>query len=110
MNLYTDTRTRLYVDMVLDTDPTGATVELSIDGTWYPCDWQVTPVKGKNRDTGRDEWKQTARTSGYLAGPTAVATAGEMLTVGRHVTETRVTWAGGDTITAPSTPIDVRNI
>ena len=102
MNLDDETRTRLFVDVTLDVDPTGSTVELGIDGTWYACDWQDSPAQSGG------EWKQTARTSGYFAGPGATADGATVLTVSRHATQTRVTWPGGDTIVAASTPIDVR--
>ena len=101
MNLDDETRTRLLVDMTLDADPTGSTLELNIDGAWFPCDWQGAA----NQSGGK--WTQTGRTSGYFLGPAATGT-GTALTVGRHSTQTRVTWPGGDTIVAPSTPIDVK--
>jgi hypothetical protein len=95
------TRTRVLVDMELDVNPTGSTIELFVDGTWRPADWQATPVQ-----LG-DKWTQTARSSGFFAGPDATGTGATVLTPGRHPTKTRVTLATGDTLTADSTPIDV---
>lgn len=102
MRLDDETRTRLFVDMTLDVDPTGSTIELSIDGTWHSCDWQGTPTQSGGK------WAQTARTSGYFAGPGATPDGATVLTVGRHLTQTRVTWTGGDTLVEPSTPIDIK--
>lgn len=102
MRLDDETRTRLFVDMEVSADPTGSTIQLSIDGTWHTCDWQGTPTQ-----TG-GKWTQTARTSGYFAGPAATANGATVLSVGRHLTQTRVAWAGGDTLVEPSNPIDVK--
>lgn len=52
-------------------------------------------------------WTQTARTTGYFAGPGATPDGAAVLTAGQHATETRVSWAGGDTIAEASTPIVV---
>lgn len=101
MRLDDETRTRLFVDMTLDVDPTGSTIDLSVDGTWHSCDWQGDPGQAGGK------WTQTARTSGYFAGPAATADGATVLATGRHLTQTRVTWAGGDTLVEPSTPIDV---
>lgn len=109
MRLDDETRTRLFVDVDLSVDPAGSSVELSIDGTWHACEWQDIAVKTTQRIKGRnvDVWTQTARTSGYFAGPAATADGATVLTVGRHLTQTRVAWTGGDTLVEPSTPIDV---
>lgn len=101
MRLDDETRTRLFADMTLDVDPTGSTIEVSVDGTWHSCDWQGSPTLSGGR------WTQTARTTGYFAGPGATADGATVLTAGRHLTQTRVTWAGGDTLVEPSTPIDI---
>lgn len=96
------TRTRLLVNMTVDFDPTGSTVDVKIDSTWYPADWQGTPVQSAGK------WTQTARTTGYFAGPEVASPGGAVvLTATRHVTQTRVT-SGTDVIVADSTPIDVR--
>jgi hypothetical protein len=102
MRLDDETRTRLFADMTLDVDPTGSTVEIGIGGTWHACDWQGTPAQSGGK------WTQTARSSGYFAGPAATADGATVLAVGRHLTQTRVTWAGGDSLVESSTPIDVR--
>lgn len=101
MRLDDQTRTRLFVDAELDVDPTGSTIELSVDGTWHPCDWQGAPTQKAGK------WTQTARTSGYFAGPAATADGATVLAVDRHLTQTRVSWPGGDSLVEPSSPIDV---
>jgi hypothetical protein len=102
MRLDDETRTRLFADMTLDVDPTGSTVEVSIDGVWHVCDWQGSPVQSAGK------WTQTARTTGYFAGPAATADGATVLAAGRHLTQTRVSWPGGDSLVEPSTPIDVK--
>lgn len=111
------TRTRLLATMTLDFDPTGSTVEVKVDATWYPATWQGAPVETQVRDerTGqtKDAWTQTARTTGYFAGPEVAAPAGAVVLsatagspAGRHLTQTRVT-SGSDIIVADASPIDV---
>lgn len=99
------TRTRLLATMTLDFDPTGSTVEVKVDGTWYPATWQGTPTQSGGT------WTQTARTTDYFAGPEIASPAGAIVLTAtptpRHLTQTRVT-SGGDIITADSTPLDVR--
>jgi hypothetical protein len=95
------TRTRVLADMTLDVNPTGSTIEINVDGTWRPADWQGTPVQ-----LG-DKWTQTARSTGFFAGPDATGTGATVLTSGRHATKTRVTLATGDVLAEDSTPIDV---
>jgi hypothetical protein len=99
MKLHTDTRTRLFIDMTLDMDPAATTVELAVDGTWFPATWQGVAVQAGGK------WTQTARTVGYFAGPTATAAGAVVLAAGRHPTKTRVT--GPDTLVAESSPVDV---
>lgn len=95
------TRTRLLVRMELDFDPTGSTVEVKVDSTWYPATWQGSAAQANGK------WTQTARTTGYFAGPEVASPAGAtVLTATRHNTQTRVT-SGSDVIVADSTPIDV---
>jgi hypothetical protein len=94
------TRTRVLVNVTTDIDPAGSTVELSIDDTWHDCTWQGTAVEASGR------WTQQARTTGYFAGPDAVASGATVLSRGRHLTRTRVT-KSGDILTAGSSPIDV---
>lgn len=101
MKLNPATRTRVLADMTLDIDPTGSTIELKVDGTWHPAEWQGAPVVTAGK------WKQTARTTGYFAGPDAVAAGATVLTAGRHLTKTRVT-SGADILVADADPIDVR--
>ncbi len=99
------TRTRLLVNMTLDFDPTGSTVEVKVDDTWYPATWQGSPTQDGST------WKQTARTTGYFAGPEVASPGGAVVLAAtpsaRHETQTRIT-SGSDVITADSTPIDVR--
>ena len=98
----TGSRTQLLVDMTLDFDPTGSTVEVEVDGTWYAATWIGSPVSASGR------WMQTARTTAYFAGPAHAAPAGAtVLATGRRYTQTRVT-ASGTTIVFDSTPIDVK--
>ena len=100
MNFDPGTRTRLLVNMTLDFDPTGSTVEVKVDDTWHAATWQGSAVqKGTS-------WTQTARTTDYFAGPEATAAGASVLAVGRHPTHTRVT-SGSDVIVAKSSPIDV---
>ena len=94
------TRTRLLAQMTLDFDPTGSTVEVKVGATWYPATWQGSPVAAAGK------WTQTARTTGYFAGPEADLGAATLLALGRHLTQTRVT-SGTDVITADAAPIDV---
>lgn len=109
MKFETDTRTRILADMTLDYDPTSTTVEVKVDDDWYPATWQGSATSRTFTKDGRTrtEWKQTAQTIGYFAGPDFVSPgAAVVLTAGRHVTKTRVT-AGQDSITHDSTAIDV---
>jgi hypothetical protein len=101
MNFPRGTRTKIFEDMTLDVDPTGSTVELAVDGTWYPAAWQGSAVQSGSK------WTQTALTTGYFAGPDAVASGATVLTAGRHLTTTRVTLAAGDVLVHDSSPIDV---
>ena len=98
-----ETRTRLLIDMELDTDPTGSTVELKVDGTWYPATWLETPTGGG------EVWRQTSRTETFFAGPAVDAPPAEtvVLELGRHLLETRVTFTDGDTVTKTAGFIDV---
>ena len=98
------TRTRLIATMTLDFDPTASTVEVKVDGTWYPATWLGAPVLASGK------WTQQARTTGYFAGPEVALPAGAVvLTVTptpRHLTQTRVT-SGSDIIVADADPVDV---
>ena len=108
MKLNPSTRARLIADITLDFDPTGSTVEVNVDGTWYPASWQGTAVKRSVFANGvtADRWTQTARTTGYFAGPTATPAGAVVLAATpRHTTKVRVT--GTDTLVNDSTPIDV---
>ena len=97
------TRTRILADMTLDFDPSSplSTVEVKVGAVWYAATWQGAPVAASGK------WTQTARTTGYFAGPEAAVVAGTvLLTATRHLTQTRVT-AGTDVIVADSSPVDV---
>lgn len=95
------TKTRILEDMELSFDPTGTTVEIKIDAEWYPATWIGSPVAASGK------WTQTARTTGYFAGPEVVTPgAAVVLTQSRHLTQTRVT-SGSDIIVADSSPVDV---
>lgn len=102
MRFNNDSRTRILLPAVVTTfDPATATIELRIDGAYYPCEWTGAAV------VSGSTWTRAARTTGYFAGPDAVASGATVLAIGRHLTETRVT-NGGDIIVAASSPIDVR--
>lgn len=95
------TRTRLLAKMEVDFDPTGSTVEVKVDATWYPATWLGSAVKSGTT------WTQTARTTAYFAGPEVTTPDGATaLTASRHLTQTRVT-SGADVIVADSDPLDV---
>jgi hypothetical protein len=97
------TRTRIIATIELDFDPTGSTVEVAINGTWYPATWQGTPVSSAGK------WTQAARTTGYFAGPEVAAgsvAGATVLAVGVHPTQTRVT-SGSDIIVADANDIGV---
>lgn len=102
MRFNNDTRTRILIpEMKTSFDPAAATIELKIDEVWYPGEWTGAAV------TGSGTWTRPARTVGYFAGPSAVASGATVLALGRHPTETRVT-NGGDIIVAPCSTIEVR--
>ena len=107
MKLNPSTRARLIADVLLDFDPTGSTVEVAVDGTWYPASWIGTAVKRAAVVNGAtvDRWTQTARTTVFFAGPTATPAGAVVLAAGRRSTKVRVT--GTDTLVNDSTPIDV---
>lgn len=98
------TRTRILAAMTLDFDPTGSTVEIRVDSTWYAATWQGAPVSAGGK------WTQTARTTGYFAGPEVSVPAGAVVLTAtptpRHLTQTRVT-SGSDIIVADSDPVDI---
>lgn len=94
------TRTRILLNMSLDFDPTGSTVEVKVDSTWYPATWLGSPVLAAGK------WTQVARTTAYFAGPEATASGATVLAAGRHPTQTRVT-SGSDILVADSSFVDV---
>lgn len=108
MKFSPDARARFRADMTLDFDPTGSTIEVKVDGSWVAATWLAAPVAHPpSREHPGGKWTQTARTTGYFAGPAHAAPAGAtVLALGRHLTQTRVV-GGGDTIVSDSTPIDV---
>lgn len=114
MNFDSGTRTRLLVDMTLDFDPAGTTLEVAVDGTWYPATWQDTATAvaavGTPGSSGYKppKWYQTGQTTGYFAGP-QVASPGSavVLALGTHSFATRVT-SGADVIESPDRPLEIR--
>lgn len=94
------TRTQLLVDTTASIDLTGATAEVEVNGTWFPVEWTAEPVKVGAK------WTRAGRTTAYFAGPNATPTGATVLTLGRHLTRTRVT-KGSDVLVKDSTPIDV---
>jgi hypothetical protein len=105
------TRTRLLVDVTLDVDPTGSTVSVQVDGTWYAAAWQGSPVQRNVQVNGVavPRWQQTARTTGYFAGPAHATPAGAtVLALGRHADlKSRVVVDGDDLVNVSPTAIDV---
>lgn len=100
MNFDRQTRARLTVTVSTDFDPAGASVELGVDGTWYPATWTAAATSAGGK------WTRRAQTTAYFAGPDATPAGATVLATGRRRTQTRVT-SGGDVIVAASTPIDV---
>lgn len=105
MNLDAGTRTRILVDLTLDLDPDGTTVELRVDDTWHAATWLDTAAETTRN--GKTTWTQTARTTDYFAGPDAVASGATVLALGRHEQEVRVT-SGQDVITRDLRAINVQ--
>lgn len=99
-------RTRIYVDLIVGIDPDGSTVELRVDGTWYPASWLGTATTATVE--GRIVWLQTALTTGYFAGPDATASGATVLALGTHPTEIRVT-SGQDVLTYNMGTVTVRS-
>lgn len=104
MILNNDSRARIKVTVTTSIDPTDATLELKIDDTWYPCDWDGDATEGG------EKWTRVAHTTGYFAGPAAVADGAVVLSDDpyRHFAETRVSWPGGDTIVNTAGTVDVK--
>lgn len=95
------TRTRLFVDVTCDIDPTGSAVDVKVDDGWHPAEWIGGPVVAAGK------WTQTARTVDYFAGPDATPAGAAVLTFGRHETKARVT-KGDDVLVAESSPVLVQ--
>ena len=93
-------RTRIYVDLIVGIDPDGSTVELRVDGTWYPASWLGTATMATV--DGRTVWIQTALTTGYFAGPDVTASGATVLALGIHPMEARIT-SGQDIL-----PVDLK--
>lgn len=104
MKIHPASKKRLLVDMTLDVDPTGSTVEINVDGTWYDAEWLDDPV----HHVADPHWTQTARTIDKFAGPDAPPGGATVLALGRHKSSTRVTLTDGDALVATSSSIDVR--
>lgn len=100
MKLNNDSRARIKVTVTTDADPATATLELKIDDDWHDCTWTAAATEAGG------QWTRVAQTD-YFAGPDATASGATVLALGRHLTETRVTWTGGDLIVSGSEPIDV---
>lgn len=98
------TRAKITLTVTTDFDPGAATVELGVDGTWYPATWisraDYTPVKNT------PQWTRRAQTDGYFAGPGATPAGAVVLAAGTHTTQARVT-SGGQVVAAASTTIEV---
>ena len=101
------TKTEITVDMVLDFDPTGTTIEVQVDATWYAATWQGTAAFGTPVQ-GRPTWQQAAQTTGLFAGPDVASPgAAVVLQLGTHPMQTRVT-SGQRIIADDCTPCVVR--
>lgn len=98
-----ETRSRLIATLTgMTQTPVGSTVEVKVDSTWYPATWDGSPTQ---RADGT--YSQAAHTTGFFCGPGATAAGAVVLALGRHPTETRVTFAGGDAVVTPSSVLNV---
>jgi hypothetical protein len=88
---------------------TRSTVEVKVDADWHPAAWLAAATSSVVTVGGVSvtRWSRPARTTDYFCGPEATPSGATVLTLGRHLTKTRVT-LGGDQLVAESTPIDVR--
>jgi hypothetical protein len=101
MKLNDETRTRITVTVQLSADPTGSTPELKIDSTWYPATWQGSPTQSNGI------WTQSARTTGYFAGPNVTPAGAVVLALGQHPAELRVTWPSADAVVSYAGVVEV---
>lgn len=102
MNLSDEARARIIVEVSTDADPTGSTVEVKVDGTWYAAAWLLTPTSSNG------VYVQRARTTGYFAGPSYPTPGGAVvLALGRHPVEVRVTWPSADAVADFAGHVDV---
>jgi hypothetical protein len=98
-----ETRSRLILTFRgITQTPVGSTVEVKVDSTWYAATWTGSPTQQAD-----GSYDQAAQTTGFFCGPTATPSGATVLASGRHQTETRVTFAGGDAVVSPSTVLDV---
>lgn len=98
-----ETRSRLIVTLTgMSQTPVGSTVEVKVDATWYPATWDGSPTQQAD-----GTYDQAAHTTGFFAGPNVTASGAAVLALGRHQTETRVTFAGGDAVVTPSSVLNV---
>lgn len=91
-----DRLTALYYDAVLDVDPAGATINLSIGSSTIPMDWDGPATTVTTWDATRrrqvTRWQRTAHTATLIGGVSVAPGAGRtILTAGTHVCEVRVT-------------------
>ena len=98
-----ETRSRLIVTLTgMTQTPVGSTVEVKVDAVWYPATWDGSPVLQAD-----GTYKQAAHTTGFFCGPNVTASGAVVLALGRHPTQTRVTFAGGDAVVTPSSVLNV---
>ena len=102
MKINPGSRVKLTLTTEATFDPTGSTIELSVDGVWHPATWLGTPTA-----TG-SKWTQSAETTEWFAGPVATANGAVVLATGRRSTEGRLT-NGGQVIAFATDPIDVQD-
>jgi hypothetical protein len=104
MRIDDDAKVYIWWDAVVTADPTGSSVKLEIDdATQYDMAWQGSPVQSGT------SWTQTARTTVRFAGTSApIAGTDVRLTSGRHMGQPIVTFADGQIVAGPETPVDVK--
>lgn len=105
MNLNNDSRTRISAELVLGRDVAGSTPSIALDTTWHTAEWVGSAVS--TVEDGVTVWTQVARTTGYFAGPSATPAGATVLTLGRHITEARVSWPDGEVIAFHVGVVDV---
>lgn len=98
-----ETRSRLIATMTgMSQTPVGSTLEVKVDATWYPATWDGSPTQQAD-----GSYDQQAHTTGFFCGPNVTPSGAVVLALGRHPTQTRVTFTGGDAVVTPSSVLNV---